>query len=174
MGGFVYILGPCGSLQWTLLWVWEFLPLPQTHRFFQSEVWGFISPCWNPGLRSLSQSPVVPPSLSPHKCGTIHSNSCCLAQSSTGHLTMSPHHPSCLSPPLLPVWKNVSSLTPWLSDFHTVRFYVISGCFLFLNLLLPFFWVCEEAQCIVYLHFHIGQKSDKGRILKAARKKKNF
>ena len=24
------------------------------------------------------------------------------------------------SPPLLPVWMNVSSLTPWLSDFHTV------------------------------------------------------
>ena len=28
--------------------------------------------------------------------------------------------PSCSSPPLLPVWMNVSSLTPWLSDFHTV------------------------------------------------------
>ena len=29
----------------------------------------------------------------------------------------------CLSPPLLPIWMNVSSLTPWLSDFHTVRFF---------------------------------------------------
>ena len=28
--------------------------------------------------------------------------------------------PSCLSPPLLPVWMNVSSLGPWLSDFHTI------------------------------------------------------
>ena len=28
--------------------------------------------------------------------------------------------PSCLSPPILPVWMNVSSLTPWLLDFHTV------------------------------------------------------
>ena len=28
--------------------------------------------------------------------------------------------PSCLSPPLLLVWMNVSSLSPWLSDFHTV------------------------------------------------------
>ena len=27
--------------------------------------------------------------------------------------------PSCPSPPLLPVWMNVS-LTPWLSDFYTV------------------------------------------------------
>ena len=41
--------------------------------------------------------------------------------------------PGCPSPPLLPVWMNVSSLTPWLSDLHTVRFSVSSGCFLFLN-----------------------------------------
>ena len=37
------------------------------------------------------------------------------------------------SPPLLPVWTNVSSLSPWLLDFHEVRFSVSSGCFLFLN-----------------------------------------
>ena len=37
-GGFLYILGPCGSLQWTLLWGWEFLLLLQPHRFLQSEV----------------------------------------------------------------------------------------------------------------------------------------
>ena len=28
--------------------------------------------------------------------------------------------PSCPSPPLLQVWMKVSSLTPWLSDFHIV------------------------------------------------------
>ena len=44
----------------------------------------------------------------------------------------------CPSPPLLPVWMNISSLSPWLSDFHTVQFSVSSGCFLFLNLLLSF------------------------------------
>ena len=43
--------------------------------------------------------------------------------------------PTCPSPPLLPVWMNVSSLTPWLSDFHTVRFSGSSSCLLFLNLL---------------------------------------
>ena len=47
--------------------------------------------------------------------------------------------PSCLSPPLLLVWVSVSSLSPWLSDFHTVRFSVSSGCFLFLNCCCPFF-----------------------------------
>ena len=38
---------------------------------------------------------------------------------------------SCPSPPLLPIWMTVSSLSPWLLDFHTVRFSVSSGCFLF-------------------------------------------
>ena len=60
------------------------------------------------------------------------------------------------APVLLPVWMNDSSLTPWLSDFHTVQFSASSGCFLFLNLLLTFFWLCKEAQC-VYLHLHLGQ-----------------
>ena len=32
-----------------------------------------------------------------------------------------------------------------------------SGYFLFLNLLLSFFWLCEEAKYI-YLHLHLGQK----------------
>ena len=33
--GFVYILRPCGSPQWTLLWSWEFLPLlPQSSQVF--------------------------------------------------------------------------------------------------------------------------------------------
>ena len=59
------------------------------------------------------------------------------------------------SPPLLPVWMNVSSLTPWLLDFHTVRFSGNSGYFVFLNLLLSFLWLCEEAKYI-YLHLHLG------------------
>ena len=63
----------------------------------------------------------------------------------------------CQSLPLLPVWMNVSSLTPHLLDFHTVWFSVISGCFLFLNLL-SFFWLCKEAQ-LVYLHLHLGPPS---------------
>ena len=35
----------------------------------------------------------------------------------------------CPSPLLLPVWMNISFLTPWLSDFHTVRFSGCSGYF---------------------------------------------
>ena len=63
--------------------------------------------------------------------------------------------PVCLSLPLLPVWMNVPSLSPWLSDLYTVGFSGSSGVFLFLNLL-SFFWLCEEAQC-VYLHLYLGR-----------------
>ena len=66
--------------------------------------------------------------------------------------------PSYLPLPLLPGWMNVSFLISWLSDFHTVQFSGSSGCFLFLNLLLSFFWLCEEAQCI-YIGLYLVQKS---------------
>ena len=124
--------------------------------FFSQRFWGFISPHWNPVLRSLSCSPVVPPSLSSCKCGTAHSTSHCLSWSASCRLAVSPLHPSCPSPPLLLVWMNVCSLPPWLSDFHTVWCSGSSGWHLFLNLLLSFFWLCEEAKCI-HLCLHLGQ-----------------
>ena len=49
--------------------------------------------------------------------------------------------PGCQSIPLLVVWMNVSSLSPWLLAFHTVQFSGSSGCFLFLNWLFPCFVV---------------------------------
>ena len=61
--------------------------------------------------------------------------------------------PGCLSLPLLPVWMNVSSLTPWLSDFHTVRFSGSSDYFLFLNLLLSFFRLYINAFIFTPLSF---------------------
>ena len=80
------------------------------------------------------------------------------AWSSSRRLAASPLHLGCLPPPLLQVWMNVSSLTPWLSDSHTVRFPGSSDCFLFLNLLLFFFWLYEEAK-FIYLCLYLGQKS---------------
>ena len=82
----------------------------------------------------------------------------CPPRSSSHHLAGSPLCPSCPSAPLLLVWMIVSSFTPWLSGFHTVQFSGSSGYFFHLNLLLSFFWLCEEAKYI-YLHHCIGQKS---------------
>ena len=107
--------------------------------FFSQRFWDFISLHWKPGLFGFSCSPVIPPGLSACECGTSWSASSCLAwstrhsltwsishhplRSSTSCLAASPFHPSCPSPPLLLAWMNVSSLTPWLPDFHTVWFF---------------------------------------------------
>ena len=80
--------------------------------FFSQWFWGFISLYWNPELHDLSWSPVVSPGLSPQKCGTTQSASCCHA---TCLLC-----PSCPSPTHL---MNVSSLTLWLSDLHSLFYW---------------------------------------------------
>ena len=100
----------------------------------------FISLHWNPGLCGLSLSSVGPAGLFAHKCGTTLSTSHHLA---TGFV-----HPICPSLVLLPVWMNVSSLTPWLLDFHTVQFSGIYAYFLFLNSLLSFFCYCARKQSV--------------------------
>ena len=172
VGGFVYILGPCRSLQWTLLWGWEFLPLLQHPHVFS--VRGSEASFPWAGLWGLSCSPVVPPSLSMHECGAAGAAGCCTAYpvhstihhlSGSGHVTASPLHPGCPSPLLLPVWMNFSSLSPWLSDFRGSIFCQFCLFFVF-KLLLSFFWLCKEVQ-YVYLHLHLGQKLQE-RILKAA------
>ena len=122
-----------------------------SHRIFQLEVLRLYFPAlepwvaWSVLLPSCS-SRFIPTQMWDHL----------LHQPLPGHLTLSdscsfavhPLHPGCLSPFLLPVWMNVSSLNPWLLDFHIIRFSGSSGCFLFLNLLLSFFWLCKETQCI--------------------------
>ena len=93
-------------------------------------------------MHSRFRSPAVPPSLSMCESGAEGSASCrtaCPVRSTICHVSVSglgnasPVRPSYLSPPLLPVWMNVSFLSPWLLDFLAVRFSVSSGCFLFLN-----------------------------------------
>ena len=106
--------------------------------------------CWSPGLCGLFHSPAVPPGLSMCECGATGPDSppCGVCQlqpglprstvryltGSASHcLAVSPLLPGCPCLPLLQVWMNVSCLSPWLSDFHTVPFSVSPGCFLFLN-----------------------------------------
>ena len=167
-GCFVYILGPCGSLQRTLLWGWEILLLPQCPHVFsvrgfealfpQMESWvvcsvslpscssWFISTqMWDHLLHQLPPCPVC--QLLPYS-----------PQPSSHCLATSPVYPTCLSPPLLLIWMNVFCLTPWLSDVHIARFSCSCGNFFVLNLLFSFFWLCEEAKYIC-LCLHLGQKS---------------
>ena len=66
------------------------------------------------------------------------------------HLAVSPLRPGCPSLPLLVVWMNVSSSSPWLSDFRTVWFSVSSGCFLFLNCCCPSFGCARRLSVSTY------------------------
>ena len=158
VGGFVSVLGPCGSLQWTLLWGWQFLLPQQPPQIFSVRGFEVLFLCTGTLCCVACLAPLLFLLVYPHTnvglpatISPTWSSSCCLASC--------PFHSGCPFPPLLPVWMNVSSLTPWLLDFHTVHFSGSSGCFLFLNLLLSFFWLYEKAKCI-YLCFHIDQKSN--------------
>ena len=143
VGRLVYVLGPCGSLQRTLLWGWEFLLLlPQPPQVFSTR-----------GLRLyLSElEPWVSRSVSLPSCSSRFT---CMQMWDRWVLNPPPCRRES-SPPLLPVWMNVSSLTPWLSDFHTVRFSVSSGWFLFLNLL-SLFWLCGRHSVSTYTSILAG------------------
>ena len=82
-----------------------------------------------------------------------------LAGSSSHRLAVTPLCPGCPSPPLLLVWMNVSSLSPWLSDLHTVLFSVSSGCFLFLNCCCPSFGCVRRHSLSTYTSILSGSYS---------------
>ena len=69
---------------------------------------------------------------------------------------VSPLCPGCPSPPLLLVWRNVFSLSPWLSDFCVVLFSVSSGCFLFLNCCCPSFGCARRHSVSTYASILAG------------------
>ena len=129
------------------------------HRILQPEVLKLSAPMLEPWVAG----PVSLPSYSSWVIHMqmwdhpVHQPPLCLLHSASCHLASHPLHPSFPSLPLLPVWMNVS-LTSWLSDFHTVRFSGSSGYSLVLNLLLSFFWLCEQAK-FIYIFFHLGRKS---------------
>ena len=136
-GWFVYVLGPCGSLQWTLLWGWEFLLLLQPPQTFSVRGFEALFPhtgnlgctvCLVPQLffsvypHANVEPPALPVSTLPGPPAAA-----LLVPFSSHRLAVSLLHPGCPSPPLILAWMNVSSLTPWLLDFHTVWFSGSSG-----------------------------------------------
>ena len=124
VGELVHALGPCGSLQQTLLWGWAFLPLPpQPPQVFSVRALRLYFPLLEPWV---VRSVLLPNCSFQFLCMRMRDHP--LYQPPTRPVLQP--QPCCESfPPLLPVWVSVSSLIPWLSDLHTVRFPVSSGCF---------------------------------------------
>ena len=112
VGGFVYILGPCGSLQSSLPGGWEFLLLLQRPQVFTAR--GFEALFLRNGTLGCTVC-LAPQFFLPVICTRMWDRPICqLLPGRESSL------PNCPSPPLLQVWMNVSSLTPWLSNFCTV------------------------------------------------------
>ena len=164
VGGLVYILGPVGLSNELSCEARSFSRCCHNpHGCFQSEVWGFISPRWNSGLLHLL--PGLSASASAGQlqlcplCSTIH----CLAGSSSCHLARSPLHPAARLHPSY--WSGWMFLLYLLGCRTSIQFDFLSVLTVFVfKLLLSFFWLCEEAQC-VYLRLHLGWKS-RSRFLK--------
>ena len=113
-------------------------------------IWGCISLCWSPGVAlslPLCSSLFICSWMWDHQ---VHQPLFCRESSP----------PSCTSLPLLLVWMNVSSLTPWFVGLPYSSFFCPFWLFFVFKLLLSFFWMCEEAQC-VYLHLNLVQKFQK-------------
>ena len=161
VGGFVSVLGPCGSVQWTLLWGWEFLPLLQPPQIFIVRGFEefFFFPYWDPGfwvcltlqlfLPVYLHATVEPPGPLATASPTLvfQPMPCC---ESLPQLLLS-------APPIsLDECFFFNSLVVRLA--YSLIFWQLWLFFLFLNLLLSFSWLYKEAN-YMYLCLHLGQKS---------------
>ena len=118
------------------------------HRFLQPAVLRHYFPMLEPWVAQFVCLPNCSSQL-------IHMQmwDCSLLQPLPCFLSSPPQLPASTPPTSL---GECRSLTPWLSDIHAVSFSGSSGCFLFLNWLLSFFWLCEEVKCL-YLCLYLGQ-----------------
>ena len=135
--GFVYVLGPCGSLQWPLLWGWEFLPLPpQPPRVFSVRGLRLYFPVGALGCASCSFAHPAPQSTT-----------------SLGLAAATLLWALFIPPTGLDACFFFNSLVVGLP--YSLIFCQFWLCFVF-KLLLSFFRLSEEAQCV---YLCLGRKS---------------
>ena len=143
VGGLVHALCPCGSLQRTVLWGWEFLLLPpHPPQVFSISGLKLYFPTLEPWV---AQSALLP------RCSSwfIYVRMWATGSASC-HLAMSPLHPSYQYGWMFLLISFVVGL-PYSSIF--CQFWL----FFVFKLLLSFFWLWKRARC-VYLHLHLGGK----------------
>ena len=186
-GWFVYVLEPCGSLQGTLLWGWEFVSLPPlTPQVFSISGLRLYFPAVEPWVtlpRALLGSSCSPWFIcTPVWDFLLHQALPCwvrqllpcplrstillLAGSACCRLACpSPLATASLGvlPTQLPIFTPSTILDECVFFNSLVVRLSYSSIFcqfwlFFVFKLLSSFWLCEETQC-VYLYLHLGQKS---------------
>ena len=177
VGGLVHALGPCGSLQPSLLWGWEFLLLPpQPPQVFSIRGLRLYFPVLE--LWVVQSASLPPPFLRVYLCANVGpqgrpATTLWGLPAAAWHAPFHnlPPHWVCQLPPCressrpqLPVAAPPTGLDECFYFISLVVGLPYSSIFcqfwLFfvIKLLLSFFWLCEEAQCI-YRHLHLGWKS---------------
>ena len=121
--------------------------------FYSQRFWGILSLCWNPGLHGLSCSQLF-------LLVYLHTN------------VVLPCLPGTALLCVLSTWLPVSTPPTSLDECFFFNSLVVGlpyrsifWQFWFLNLLLSFFWLYKEAQC-VYLRLHLGRKLSVHQFLK--------
>ena len=148
-GSFVYILGLCGSLQWTLLWGWEFVLLMQPPQVFTVRGFETLFPCIGITGCVICLNPMVFLPVYPH--------------ANIGPCGLPPTALPCVLSPQPPVSVPPTSLNEcFFFNFLVVGlpYSLIFWLFLlfFFSNLLSFLQLYEEAKYI-YLCLHLSQKS---------------
>ena len=161
VGGFVYVLDLEGLLSWVSWKSSSFFHTTTPTGFYSQKLWGFILlelELWavksDLGLGSLTPKVSLPIFIHhtwmwDHLC--LFCPCRCL---SAPHCVSLPLCPVSVSLSLLPYWINVASLSPWLSDLHTVWFSDSFECYLFWDLVVILFVVVQGGEmCIPMLPF---------------------
>ena len=150
VGGFVYILGTYGSLQQTLLWSWEFLPLlPQPPQVFSISGLRLYFPALEPWVAQCFIPQLFLPFYLHSSVGLPALPGTALPQVLSTQLPV--------SAPLTSLDECVFFNSLVVELPYSPIFWQLWLFFVF-KLLLSFFWLCKKAQC-VYLHLHLGRKS---------------
>ena len=148
VGGPVHTLGPCGSLQWPLLWGWESLLLPpENPKAFSIRGLRLYFPALEPWVARSASLPAV----------RVYLRECGAAGSASGQ-TASP-----VCPTLRQSRSRHSHASPLCPGGHLCPSYRSGWMFIFYLLgvgppcrsIFCHFWLCEEVQC-VHLHRHLG------------------
>ena len=140
VGGFVSILGPCGSLQRTLLWDWEFLPLPPQPPTGVFNQW-FEALFPHAGTLGCVVCHLVH-QLLPHRPAVALPTPLHNSPPRWVHQPWPCHKsslPGCLSPPLLPVWMNCFLFISLVVGLPYSSFFCQFWLFFVFKLLLSFF-----------------------------------